>query len=198
MWFLLTQHLSSSFQLVYPASVDTWPLSSVTWSDLLVCRVRSLMFQNLLTRFLLEAHFIFVLFLISSCGACVPSGECSTKTRTPWRVVLNRASVIQRLELNFREKVNILCSLACLSYSVFHSLLQWTDHITYSMGVHRVVDIIAKLGLQKGFVNRHMTAIIQPILEKGIVDHTITHKLLIEYMTIADKVFSKQKKKKCA
>lgn len=51
----------------------------------------------------------------------------------------------------------------------------------------RVVDIIAKLGLQKGSVIRHMTAIVQPILEKGIVDHTITHKLLIEYMTVADK-----------
>lgn len=133
MWFLLTQHLSSSFQLVYPASGDTWPLSSVTWSDLLVCRVRSLMLLTcslkMLTEHLLFVSFgsslyLFVLFLISSCGACVPSGECSTKTRTPWRVVLNRASVIQRLELNFREKVNILCSLACLSYSVFHSLLQ--------------------------------------------------------------------------
>lgn len=53
----------------------------------------------------------------------------------------------------------------------------------------RVVDIIAKLGLQKGAVNRHMTKIILPILEKGIVDHTITHKLLIEYLTIADKVY---------
>ncbi|CAF2101008.1 hypothetical protein HID58_019359 [Brassica napus] len=51
----------------------------------------------------------------------------------------------------------------------------------------RVVDIIAKLGLQKGSVIRHMTAIVQPILEKGIVDHNITHKLLIEYMTVADK-----------
>lgn len=54
-----------------------------------------------------------------------------------------------------------------------------------------MVDIIAKLGLQKGSVIRHMTAIVQPILEKGIVDHTITHKLLIEYMTVADKVFFK-------
>lgn len=54
-----------------------------------------------------------------------------------------------------------------------------------------MVDIIAKLGLQKGSVIRHMTAIVQPILEKGIVDHTITHKLLIEYMTVADKVFLK-------
>ncbi|KAL0676816.1 hypothetical protein Bca4012_004797 [Brassica carinata] len=41
------------------------------------------------------------------CGACIPSGQCSTKTRTPWRTVLNRASVIQTLELNFREKVDI-------------------------------------------------------------------------------------------
>ncbi|VVA97915.1 unnamed protein product [Arabis nemorensis] len=51
----------------------------------------------------------------------------------------------------------------------------------------RVVDIIAKLQLQKGGVMRRMTSIVQPILEKGIVDHTITHKLLIEYLTIADK-----------
>ncbi|ESQ48257.1 hypothetical protein EUTSA_v10020259mg [Eutrema salsugineum] len=51
----------------------------------------------------------------------------------------------------------------------------------------RVVDIIAKRGLQKGTVVRHMTGIIQPILEKGIVDHSIIHKLLIEYLTIADK-----------
>lgn len=55
----------------------------------------------------------------------------------------------------------------------------------------RVVDIIAKLGLQKGAVIRHMTAVIQPILEKGIADHSIIHKLLIEYLTIADKVFKK-------
>lgn len=51
-----------------------------------------------------------------------------------------------------------------------------------------MVDIIAKLGLQKGAVIRHMIAIVQPILEKGIVDHSIIHKLLIEYLTIADKV----------
>ncbi|VVA97930.1 unnamed protein product [Arabis nemorensis] len=51
----------------------------------------------------------------------------------------------------------------------------------------RVVDIIAKLRLQKSGVMRRMTSIVQPILEKGIVDHTITHKLLIVYLTIADK-----------
>ncbi|CAA7015656.1 unnamed protein product [Microthlaspi erraticum] len=50
-----------------------------------------------------------------------------------------------------------------------------------------VVDIIAKRGLHKGAVIRRMTAAIQPILEKGIVDHSIIHKVLIEYLTIADK-----------
>lgn len=66
--------------------------------------------------------------------------------------------------------------------------MSWAHIKSYWMWF-RVVDIIAKLGLQKGAVNRHMTAIIQPILEKGIVDHTIIHKLLIEYLTIADKVY---------
>lgn len=130
--------------------------------------------------------FIFVFsFFFPSCGSCIPSGECSTETRTPWRVILYRASVIQRLELNFREKVNFSMFYG-LSYSI--SLFTTTNWSRYSMGF-RVVDIIAKLGLQKGSVIRHMTAIVQPILEKGIVDHNITHKLLIEYMTVADKVF---------
>ncbi|KAF7813526.1 pumilio-like protein 24-like [Senna tora] len=52
----------------------------------------------------------------------------------------------------------------------------------------KLVDVISKLGLQKGSVLRHMTTVIQPILEKGIVDHSIIHRLLIEYFSIADKV----------
>ncbi|KAF7841862.1 pumilio-like protein 24-like [Senna tora] len=32
-----------------------------------------------------------------------------------------------------------------------------------------------------------MTSVIQPILEKGIVDHSIIHRLLMEYFSIADK-----------
>ncbi|KAG6766569.1 hypothetical protein POTOM_030657 [Populus tomentosa] len=51
----------------------------------------------------------------------------------------------------------------------------------------RLVDVILKLNLQKGSVSRHMSSVIQPILEKGIVDHTIIHKVLIEYLSIADK-----------
>lgn len=55
--------------------------------------------------------------------------------------------------------------------------------------VFRIVDIMAKLGLKKSSVMRHMTSALQPILEKGIVDHSITHKALIEYLSIADKVY---------
>ncbi|GAB2294313.1 hypothetical protein Dimus_028523 [Dionaea muscipula] len=50
----------------------------------------------------------------------------------------------------------------------------------------RLVDIISRLGLQKSSVLRHMTSVLQPILEKGIVDHSIIQKLLIEYLSIAD------------
>lgn len=56
-----------------------------------------------------------------------------------------------------------------------------------SMKESRLVDIISKLGLQRASVLRHMASVIQPILEKGIVDHTITHRVLMEYFTIADK-----------
>lgn len=52
----------------------------------------------------------------------------------------------------------------------------------------RLVDVISKLGLQKASVLRHMASVIQPILEKGIVDHSIIHRLLMEYFSIADKV----------
>lgn len=48
---------------------------------------------------------------------------------------------------------------------------------------------MSKLDLQKGSVLRHMASVIQPILEKGIVDHSILHRLLLEYFTIAGKVF---------
>ncbi|CAL9074439.1 unnamed protein product [Musa textilis] len=51
----------------------------------------------------------------------------------------------------------------------------------------RLVDIISKLGLQKSSVLQHMMSVIQPLLEKGIVDHSIIHKVLMEFFTIADK-----------
>lgn len=52
----------------------------------------------------------------------------------------------------------------------------------------RLLDVMSKLGLQKGSVSRHMSKVIQPILEKGIVDHSILHRVLLEYFSIADKV----------
>lgn len=58
----------------------------------------------------------------------------------------------------------------------------------YIINLVRLVDIISKLQLQKASVSRHMTSVVQPILEKGIVDHSIIHRLLMEYVTIADQV----------
>ncbi|KAJ4819206.1 Pumilio [Rhynchospora pubera] len=51
----------------------------------------------------------------------------------------------------------------------------------------RLLDIIAMLGLQKSSVLQHMTLVIQPLLEKGIVDYSIVHTVILEYLTIADK-----------
>ena len=49
---------------------------------------------------------------------------------------------------------------------------------------------MSKLRLPKTAVLRHMSSVIQPILEKGIVDHSIIHRILIEYLSIADQVCS--------
>ncbi|KAL5996257.1 hypothetical protein ACLOJK_026331 [Asimina triloba] len=54
----------------------------------------------------------------------------------------------------------------------------------------RLEALISKLGLQKQSVLQHMSSVIQPILEKGIVDHSILHRALMEYLSIADKVVS--------
>ncbi|CAN0855634.1 Pumilio homolog 24 [Linum grandiflorum] len=56
-----------------------------------------------------------------------------------------------------------------------------------SIKENRLVDVISKLNLQKPAVSRHMNSVIQPILEKGIVDHSIIHRVIMEYFSIADK-----------
>lgn len=76
------------------------------------------------------------------------------------------------LYLHFRVVLSIVAIYVCL------------DHWLY----FRLLDVISKLNLQKTSVIRHMTSVIQPILEKGIVDHSIIHRVLMEYLTIADKV----------
>ncbi|KAM3279716.1 hypothetical protein ACQJBY_046845 [Aegilops geniculata] len=50
-----------------------------------------------------------------------------------------------------------------------------------------VLNIISKLGLQKSSVLQHMTTVIQPVLEKGIVEYSVVHLVILEYLTIADK-----------
>ncbi|CAL5337916.1 unnamed protein product [Camellia sinensis] len=58
-------------------------------------------------------------------------------------------------------------------------------HMVGSVGL---ADVISKLGLQKASVLGYMSSLFQPILEKGIVDHSIIHKALMEYFSIADKM----------
>ncbi|KAK4283399.1 hypothetical protein QN277_000351 [Acacia crassicarpa] len=77
------------------------------------------------------------------------------------------------------QKQELLLELCSTELRLFKNLV--------SVKEGRLVDVISKLGLQKGSVLRHMTSVIQPILEKGIVDHSITHRLLTEYISIADK-----------
>ncbi|XBI85861.1 hypothetical protein VPH35_093928 [Triticum aestivum] len=50
-----------------------------------------------------------------------------------------------------------------------------------------LLNIISKLGLQKSSVLQHMTTVIQQVLEKGIVEYSIVHTVILEYLTIADK-----------
>lgn len=80
---------------------------------------------------------------------------------------------------NATQKQELLMELYSTELQLFKDLA--------SIKESRLVDVISKLNLQKGSVSRHMASVIQPILEKGIVDHTIIHKVLIEYLSIADK-----------
>lgn len=80
---------------------------------------------------------------------------------------------------NATQKQELLMELYSTELQLFKDLA--------SMKESRLVDVISKLNLQKGSVSRYMASVIQPILEKGIVDHTIIHKVLIEYLSIADK-----------
>uniref|UniRef100_A0A0E0KL22 PUM-HD domain-containing protein n=1 Tax=Oryza punctata TaxID=4537 RepID=A0A0E0KL22_ORYPU len=52
---------------------------------------------------------------------------------------------------------------------------------------HSLLETISNLGLQKSSVLQHMTTVIHPILEKGIVEYPIVHTAVLEYFTIADK-----------
>lgn len=85
---------------------------------------------------------------------------------------------------NASQKRELLMELYSTELQLFKDLANVKEN--------RIVDIMAKLGLKKSSVMRHMTSALQPILEKGIVDHSITHKALIEYLSIADKLSAEE------
>lgn len=80
---------------------------------------------------------------------------------------------------NASQKQSLLVELYSTELQLFKDLVSTNES--------RLVDIIPKLGLQKASVQRHMASVIQPILEKGIVDHSIIHSALLEYFSVADK-----------
>ncbi|KAG9441017.1 hypothetical protein H6P81_016871 [Aristolochia fimbriata] len=73
-----------------------------------------------------------------------------------------------------------------LLLELYSTELQLFKDLT-AMKERKLVDVISKLGLQKASVLQHMVSVIQPILEKGIVDHSIIHCALMEFLSIADK-----------
>ncbi|KAK2645304.1 hypothetical protein Ddye_020499 [Dipteronia dyeriana] len=80
---------------------------------------------------------------------------------------------------NATQKQEMLIELYSTELQLFKDLV--------AMKESRLVDVISKLSLSKASVSRHMASVIQPILEKGIVDHSIIHRVLMEYFSIADK-----------
>ncbi|CAJ1940948.1 unnamed protein product [Sphenostylis stenocarpa] len=80
---------------------------------------------------------------------------------------------------NAAQKQELLLELYSTELQLFKDLV--------SLKESRLLDVMSKLKLQKGSVLRHMTSVIQPILEKGIVDHSILHRVLLEFFSIADK-----------
>ncbi|KAJ8766851.1 hypothetical protein K2173_009153 [Erythroxylum novogranatense] len=80
---------------------------------------------------------------------------------------------------NASQKQELLLELYSTELQLFKDLA--------SLKETKLLDVISKLSLQKASVLRHMNAVIQPIIEKGIVDHSILHRLLMEYLSVADK-----------
>ncbi|XP_049389497.1 pumilio homolog 24 [Solanum stenotomum] len=80
---------------------------------------------------------------------------------------------------NAAQKQTLLMELYSPELQLFKDLISAKEA--------RLVDVISNLQLQKGSVIRHMTSVLQPIMEKGILDHSIIHRALVEYLTIADK-----------
>ncbi|KAK6146190.1 hypothetical protein DH2020_020059 [Rehmannia glutinosa] len=79
---------------------------------------------------------------------------------------------------NATQKQALLMELYSPELQLFKDLVTGKEN--------RLEDVISKLQLQKSSVLRHMTSVLQPILEKGILDHSIVHRAFMEYLSIAD------------
>ncbi|KAJ0980625.1 hypothetical protein J5N97_008880 [Dioscorea zingiberensis] len=80
---------------------------------------------------------------------------------------------------NASQKQGLLMELYSTELQLFKDLTR--------TNASRLVDVISKLGLQKTSVLQHMSSVIEPLLDKGILDYSIVHTALVEYFTIADK-----------
>ncbi|CAN6468278.1 unnamed protein product [Victoria cruziana] len=80
---------------------------------------------------------------------------------------------------NAAQRKTLLLELYSTEFRLFKGLC------TTSEG--RLVDLISRHGLKKTSVIEHMSSVLQPILKKEIVDHSIVHAALLELFSIADK-----------
>lgn len=75
------------------------------------------------------------------------------------------------------EKQELLSEFYSAEFRLFKGVLL--------AGTGRVVDLINAEPTKKNAILQHMTLSLQPILEKGIVDHSIVHRAILEYFSIA-------------
>ncbi|MCO5548113.1 hypothetical protein L7F22_001571 [Adiantum nelumboides] len=81
------------------------------------------------------------------------------------------------------QKQELLAEFFSPEYRLFKGIVSKTPC--------RLVDLLAQEpATKRRSVMEHMAGSLQPILEKGIVDHSIIHRALIEYLSIAGKAMA--------
>lgn len=81
------------------------------------------------------------------------------------------------------QKLDLLSEFFSPEYRLFKGIVSKTSR--------RLVDLLEhEPSTKRRIVLEHMTAALQPILEKGIVDHSIVHRALIEYLSITGKTMT--------
>ncbi|KAL4202342.1 hypothetical protein AMTRI_Chr02g263260 [Amborella trichopoda] len=80
---------------------------------------------------------------------------------------------------NGAQKQSLLLEIYSSEFQLFKSMISTKEG--------RLQDLISKLSLKKSSVLERMSSVLQPVLKKGLVDHSILHKVLLEYLSIANK-----------